>query len=122
VVRPEKVENILENLRGYVGKLNHLAALKREEFLSDFTKVESAKHLFQVSVESCIDVANHIIASERFPAPKSYAEAFEILSGQGIIAKEFFPTFAKWCNSAIDWFIYIGRLTPRLYTISYRKI
>ena len=95
MVRPEKVENILENLRGYVGKLNHLAALKREEFLSDFTKVESAKHLFQASVESCIDVANHIIASERFPAPKSYAEAFEILSGQGIIAREFLPALRQ---------------------------
>ena len=95
MVRPDKVEGILENLRGYVEKLKHLASLSREEFLSDFTKVESAKHLFQVSVESCIDVSNHIIASERFRAPKSYAETFEILAEQGAIEKDFLPTLRQ---------------------------
>jgi len=95
VVRPDKVEGILENLRGYVEKLTHLASLSREEFLSDFTKVESAKHLFQVSVESCIDVSNHIIASERFRAPKSYGETFEILVEQGVIEKGYLPTLRQ---------------------------
>ncbi len=95
MVRPDKVEGILENLRGYVEKLKHLASLSREEFLSDFTKVESAKHLFQVSVESCIDVSNHIIASERFRAPKSYAETFEILAEQGVIERDFLPTLRQ---------------------------
>jgi uncharacterized protein YutE (UPF0331/DUF86 family) len=59
VVRPDKVEGILFNLKGYVEKLKRLAGLSAEEFLADFTKVESAKHLFQVSVESCLDVSNH---------------------------------------------------------------
>ena len=95
MAKPDKVEGILENLRGYVEKLKHLASLRREEFLSDFTKVESAKHLFQVSVESCIDVSNHIIASERFRAPKSYAETFEILAEQGVIEKDFLPTLRQ---------------------------
>jgi uncharacterized protein YutE (UPF0331/DUF86 family) len=95
VVRPDKIEGILENLRGYVRKLNHLASLARKDFLSDFTKIESAKHLFQVSVECCIDVSNHIIASERFRAPKTYAEAFEILAEQGILAKEFLATLRQ---------------------------
>ena len=40
MVRPDKVEGILENLRGYVEKLKHLASLIREEFLSDFTRGE----------------------------------------------------------------------------------
>ncbi len=92
MVRPDKVEGKLENLRGYVQKLAHLASLPRKEFLSDFTKIESAKHLFQVSVECCLDVGNHIIASERFRSPKTYAETFEILAEQKIIADEFLPT------------------------------
>jgi uncharacterized protein YutE (UPF0331/DUF86 family) len=95
VVRPDKVEGILENLRGYVEKLKRLASFSREEFLSDFTKLESAKHLFQCSVESCIDVSNHIIASERFRAPKSYAETFEILVEKGVIGKDFMPTLRQ---------------------------
>jgi len=95
VVRPDKVEGILANLKGYMEKLSKLAALRQEEFLADFTKVESAKHLFQVSVECCLDVSNHIIASERFRAPKNYAESFEILAEQGILPKTFLPTLRQ---------------------------
>lgn len=43
MVRPDKVEGKLENLRGYVQKLTHLASLPRKEFLSDFTKDIEAK-------------------------------------------------------------------------------
>jgi uncharacterized protein YutE (UPF0331/DUF86 family) len=95
VVRPDKVEGTLENLRGNLEKLKHLASLSREDFLSDFTKVESAKHLFQVSVESCIDVSNHILASEHFRPPKSYVETFEVLAEHGVIDKDFLPTLRQ---------------------------
>jgi len=75
--------------------LGQLASHSREEFLADFTKVESAKHLFQVSVECCLDVSNHIIASEGFRTPKNYVESFEILAEQGIIPKPFLPTLRQ---------------------------
>lgn len=95
MVRPDKVEGILSNLKGNVEKLVRLAALSREDFLADFTKVESAKHLFQVSVECCLDVSNHIIASERFRSPQNYAESFEILTEQGIFPQTFLPTLRR---------------------------
>ncbi len=47
---------------------------------------------FRFLVECCIDVGNHIIASERFRSPKTYIETFEILAEQKIIADEFLPT------------------------------
>jgi uncharacterized protein YutE (UPF0331/DUF86 family) len=95
VVRPDKVEGILTNLKENVEKLVRLTALSREDFLADFTKVESAKHLFQVAVECCLDVSNHIIASERFRSPKNYAESFEILTEQGIFPSTFLPTLRR---------------------------
>ena len=95
MVRPDKVEGILANLKRNVEKLVRLSALSREDFLADFTKVESAKHLFQVAVESCLDVSNHIIASERFRSPKNYAESFEILTEQGIFPSTFLPTLRR---------------------------
>jgi len=95
VVRPDKVEGTLANLENYLQKLRHLATLQHEEFFNDFTKIESAKHLFQVAVECCIDVSNHIIASERFRAPKSYAESFEILAEREIIPETFVPILRK---------------------------
>ncbi|RPI99323.1 MAG: DUF86 domain-containing protein, partial [Deltaproteobacteria bacterium] len=95
MVRPDKVEGVLSNLKRYVDKLSQLRTFTREEFLADFTKIESAKHLFQISVECCLDISNHIIASEGFRAPKSYVESFEILSEQGIIPQSFFATLRQ---------------------------
>ena len=95
MVKCETVDSILDRLRDYRTKLDILAGNDMPEFAQDFTKVESAKHLFQVSVECCLDVSNHIIASERFRAPKSYAESFEILAEQGIIPEPLIPTLRK---------------------------
>ena len=95
MVRPDKVEGILANLKRYVDKMSQLRTFSLEEFLADFTKIESAKHLFQVSVECCLDVSNHIIASEGFRAPKSYVESFEILTKQEILPQSFFSTLRQ---------------------------
>lgn len=122
MIKPEKIEGILFNLKGFVEKLNRLAALTQEEFLADFTKVESAKHLFQVSVECCLDVSHHIIASERFRAPKSYAESFEILAEQEVLPKTFLPTLrqmVQFRNRLVH--LYWERI-PRLYMIFYKRI
>jgi uncharacterized protein YutE (UPF0331/DUF86 family) len=95
VVRPDKVRDVLANLNAYLDKLKRLASIPRGEFLGDFTKVESAKHLLQISIECCLDVNNHIIASEQFRAPKSYAESFEILTKQGILPEKYLPVFRQ---------------------------
>jgi uncharacterized protein YutE (UPF0331/DUF86 family) len=95
VVRPDKVKDVLANQNAYLDKLRKLASIPRQEFLGDFTKVESAKHLLQISIECCLDVSNHIIASEGFRAPKSYAESFKILTEQGILPEEYLPVFQQ---------------------------
>jgi len=95
LVRPEKIEGAFANLRTYVEKLRLLAAIPRQEFLSDFRNVESAKHLLQVSIACCLDVAHHIIASEQFRAPRSYAESFDILVEQKVLPASFLPTLRR---------------------------
>jgi uncharacterized protein YutE (UPF0331/DUF86 family) len=62
VVNPNTIESILNNLEDYLAKLSILANYSEELFLDDFTKVESAKHLLQVSIETCLGIAHHIVA------------------------------------------------------------
>jgi uncharacterized protein YutE (UPF0331/DUF86 family)/predicted nucleotidyltransferase len=92
VVKPEVVRNLLNRLEETVGKLRKLASFPREEFLKDFTKVESAKHLLQTAIQICIDIANHIIASERWRTPSDYADSFRVLWENGIIPDDFLDT------------------------------
>ena len=60
-----KLDGILSNLRRYVEALRRLASVPRDEFLADADKIASAKYHFVVAIECCIDIANHIIASEQ---------------------------------------------------------
>jgi len=59
------------------------------ELGNDPIKLGSVKYYLQISIESCIDMANHLISSERFRSPRDYADTFTILSEKGIISDEF---------------------------------
>jgi len=43
------------------------------------------KYYLQVSIECCLHVANHVIASERFRVPKDYADSFKVIEEEGLI-------------------------------------
>ena len=86
---------MLNNLRGYRDKLALLATFPEAEFLSDFTKVESAKHLLQVSVETCLDIAHHIVADGGYRTPQDSYDAFVVLTEEGVLPDDFMPTLRQ---------------------------
>lgn len=92
---PDTLTSILTNLRGYLQKLSILADLSEDQFVSDFTKVESAKHLLQVSIECCLDIAHHIVAEEGYRTPANYYDTFAVLCENGILPDAFLPTLRQ---------------------------
>jgi uncharacterized protein YutE (UPF0331/DUF86 family) len=95
VVNPKTVATILNNLRHYQDKLDILADYPRANFLQDFTKVESAKHLLQISIQCCLDIAHHIIADEGYRTPQDSYDAFLVLHEEGIIPDSFMPALRQ---------------------------
>lgn len=95
MVDPNTVASILNNLRSYQDKLSTLARYSKDDFLRDFTKVESAKHLLQVSIESCLDIAHHVVADEGFRTPQDSYDAFVVLNEQGILPNDFMPALRQ---------------------------
>jgi len=84
----EKVIYKFQQLDEYLGLLQIISRTPKENFLKDKILIGSAKYYLQVSIECCLDVANHIIASEKFRAPRDYADSFLVLQEQGIITSE----------------------------------
>lgn len=85
LVKPEVIENRIKKLQGYLEKLTELKHIEKKDFISDFRNSNSAKYLLQVSIECCLDIANHIIASEKFRSPDDYADSFRVLNEQKIV-------------------------------------
>ena len=88
MVDQPKLDSILSNLKSYVESLRRLALVSREEFLADPDKIASAKYHFVVAIECCIDIANHIIASEKLRIPRDTADGFAVLAERGICPAE----------------------------------
>ena len=54
--------------------------------------IGSARYYLQVSIETCINIANHIIATERLRAPKDYKDVFNVLAEASILPADFART------------------------------
>ena len=88
MVSTEKISRKFIQLEEYLELLNKIGEKTEKEFLEDKILIGSAKYYLQVSIECCLDVANHIIASEKYRAPKDYADTFSVLGETGVIEKE----------------------------------
>ncbi len=84
-----KFEALVRNLREYIAHLQNLGDLGFDSVVSDPYKSAAARYYLQITVECCIDIGNHVIASEQLRAPSTYRETFQILSETGILPDDF---------------------------------
>ncbi len=85
----EKIIQKFLQLEEYLRLLRKISKIPKEAFLKDKLMIGSAKYYLQVSIECCLDVTNHIIASEHFRAPKDYADSFMVIEEEGLVSNEF---------------------------------
>lgn len=88
MVSSQKIAEKLIALDEFLLLLKEIGSISSEAFLKDKILIGSAKYYLQVSIECCLDIANHIIASERFRAPKDYADSFKILEEMNTVPGE----------------------------------
>jgi uncharacterized protein YutE (UPF0331/DUF86 family) len=86
VVSLEKIFEKFSLLDEYLKLLTKIAKTPRDKFLEDKIIIGSAKYYLQVSIECCLDVANHIIAAERYRVPKDYADSFKVIEEEGLVS------------------------------------
>ena len=83
MVDQPKLDQLTGNLRRYVAVLRKLAEVPADQFLSNPDKIGNAKYHFVIAIEGCIDVANHIIASEHLRFPKDNVDSLAVLVENG---------------------------------------
>jgi len=84
----EKIVHKFQQLDEYLKLLAKISKTPKETFLKDKILIGSAKYYLQVSIECCLDVANHIIASEKLRAPRDYSDSFLVIQEEGLISSE----------------------------------
>ena len=85
----EKVTALSSELVQACGRLKDLGRMGKEVVVRDPHLIASAKYHLIVGIEAAIDLANHLIAKNRWRAPEDYADTFRIMEEQGLVDAEF---------------------------------
>jgi uncharacterized protein YutE (UPF0331/DUF86 family) len=89
MVDPSRIEEKFRQLDGFLEVLRQLGEIPPAELAGDQVRIGSAKYYLLVSIECCLDVANHVIASEGFRPPRDYADTFTVLAEKGVLPDDF---------------------------------
>ncbi len=84
----EKIEKLFLELDEYLLALNELKELSVDTYLKEKKNIYSGRYLLQISIETCINIGNHIISTAKMELPKEYADTFRILTKNEIIPDE----------------------------------
>ena len=98
MVDPEILDRRLARLEQTVGDLRALASTDESRFLADRGLQAQAERWIQVAVESCLDLAHHVIADRGWPTPSSYREAFDVLAHRGVLDPELASKLGGWAG------------------------
>lgn len=88
MVSLEKITDKFQQLDEFLGILSGIKGIALASFLKDKLLIGGAKYYLQVSIECCLDIANHIVAAQGFRAPKDYADSFKVLEEHGVLNED----------------------------------
>lgn len=75
------------SLDEYLGQIGEYSAISLEDYAQDWKIQRIVDRTLQMMIETCLDVAGHIISDEGFRVPETYADMFKILVENQILEK-----------------------------------
>lgn len=88
MVDRDLIRRRIAELEVYQIQIGEYQGLTAEEYRREWKIQRIVDRTFQLMIECCLDIANHIIADRRLRVPATYAEAFEILEEAGCLSAE----------------------------------
>jgi len=83
------VKNKLADIEGYYKELESVLENSASEIIKDRLKLRSIERLFQLIVDTSIDINTHIIAESDITIPDDYQSTFIILAENNILPMDF---------------------------------
>ncbi|MCD6559375.1 MAG: DUF86 domain-containing protein [Palaeococcus sp.] len=100
----DKVMKLMSEAFDALRNLGELSEIPESDFLSNKHYIASAKYNLLVAIESCIDMAYHIISRNRMRIPNDYGDTFRVLNESGLIDEDLTQrliTMAKFRNRLV---------------------
>ena len=75
----------LSALEAYLEQIAEYRTITIEQYANDWKNQRIIERTLQMMVETCIDIAGHIISDMTFRIPNSYADSFSVLAENGVV-------------------------------------
>jgi len=89
------LERILSDIKANVNDLKEADDITWEVYRKDRRARRFVERTLHITIEACIDAAQHIIADEQLREPVSYRDAFVVLAENGIVPWEDLPRLER---------------------------
>lgn len=85
----------LAELDQYYSQLNEYENTTADQYSDDWKIQRIIERTLQMMIETCADIAGHIIADKGFRIPKSYADTFKVLLEEKILDRKLYAVMEK---------------------------
>jgi uncharacterized protein YutE (UPF0331/DUF86 family) len=114
VVDRDLILRKLADLDQYLLQLGEYRDISVEQYRGDWKSQRIIERTLQLAIETCLDVASHIIADRGLRVPATYAEAFDVLREATLIDEKLRETMvgmAKFRNVIVHEY---ARIDPEI--------
>lgn len=85
----------LSELEEYYKQIGELSSTTVNEYQRDWKLQRIVERTLQMMIETCSDIAGHIISDRKLRVPTSYADAFAVLHENNMISAALFEAMQK---------------------------
>ncbi|MBC2712039.1 MAG: DUF86 domain-containing protein [Desulfosarcina sp.] len=85
----------LAQLEEYASQIEEYRSVTLEQYRDDWKLQRIIERTLQMMIETCVDIAGHIISDNKFRIPDSYADSFRVLSENKIITADLCQTMEQ---------------------------
>lgn len=85
----------LTELDEYLKQMGEFSSVTLEEYSRDWKVQRIVERTLQMMIETCADIANHIISDRGYRTPDNYGDTFRVLHENGVLKSDLFEIMLK---------------------------
>ena len=85
----------LSELDDYHRQIKEYDKITVKQYSDDWKVQRIIERTLQMMIETCVDIASHIIADKGYRVPKSYSDTFKVLHEENIVDSRLFNSLNK---------------------------
>lgn len=85
----------IDDLDLYQRQIQEFSGITVQEYREDWKTQRIVERTLQMMIETCVDIANHIVSDRGMRTPTSYSDTFKVLFENGIIDRDLFDIMEK---------------------------